>query len=126
MRIDDQPDLFTAARGQRAPAVNTPAARATDPDTSHKAAEANTASGRRQSQRQQVLDAVIRWPGSTTAELARLMKVWLDVPRRRMSELVTGQVVVIGPARICKECGSKCLTYWPVSLPIDNNKERAA
>lgn len=112
--------LFT--QPPAAPVVNTPAARATDPETSHQAAEANTASGRRQSQRQQVLGAVNRWPGRTTAELAKLMQVWLDVPRRRMSELVTGGAVIEGHARKCEACGSNCLTYWPATTTTEETK----
>ncbi len=107
------PNLDLFEQPPVAPVVNTPAARATDPPTSHEAAEANTTSGRRQTQRQAVLEAVHRWPGRTTAELAKLMGVWLDVPRRRMSELVTGQVVREGSARICTICGTNCTTYWP-------------
>lgn len=51
----------------------TPAARATDPVTSHEAAEHITESGTRASQQHLVLGAVERWPACTSAELAELM-----------------------------------------------------
>ena len=49
--------------------IQTPAARANDPGTSHAAADAMTRSGERQRQ-QRVVETLVRsWPGSTSAEL---------------------------------------------------------
>lgn len=47
-------------------------ARASDPQSSHEAAETIESSGTANIQRQQVIDAVWKWPGRTSKELAAL------------------------------------------------------
>lgn len=61
-------DMFH--RAEPAPPVATPAARASDPVTSHEAAEAITESGVRYGQQQRALAAVRCFPGRTSFELA--------------------------------------------------------
>lgn len=94
--------------------VETPAARATDPATSHEAAHAITASGRRHSQRERVAAALARWPGLTTAELAERMGIDRYVVGRRMSECETAGDAVRGDKRRCRVNGRTAETWWPV------------
>ena len=60
--------LFDPYREKVAP----PLARRSDPTSSHAAAEAMQASGKADSQREIVVDAVYRWPGKTSKELAAM------------------------------------------------------
>lgn len=91
----------------------TPAARATDPESSHLAAEGVTANGQRGAQQQAVLAAVRRWPGLTSAELAQRMGVSRYVPGRRLSELETAQKVRKGEIRRCAIGNRSAVTWWP-------------
>ncbi|MFB6311526.1 MAG: winged helix-turn-helix domain-containing protein [Salinirussus sp.] len=67
----------------------TPAARSTDPCTSHEAADAITESGDRVTKRQKVLDALIRHGqnGITSDELAEVSGLPYGTVERRLSEL---------------------------------------
>lgn len=108
-------DAMAKVRHMPAP-IETPAARSTDPETSHKAAEEITASGRRHAQQQRVFLAVKLWPGRTSAEIAALMNEQRQMPARRLSELVTGGYVERGPFRKCTYSGKAAIT-WTVRLP---------
>ena len=94
--------------------VETPAARATDPETSHLAAAEITRSGVRGHQQSQVVAAVRAFPGCTSFELA--MKTSLDryVVARRLSECVTSGDVKKGDAKACPVTGRLALSWWPV------------
>lgn len=99
---------FDKARAQRRAYVgrdiaaglicDTPAARVTDPDTSHEAADFIRATSKANHQ-QRILDCVQRLPGLTVIEIAR--QVGLDHVRvgKRMSELETAQRIVRGEKR---------------------------
>lgn len=69
--------------------IDTPAARATDPCTSHDAADAITASGHRARKRQQVYEALVQYgqEGVTSEELARLSGIDYGTVEKRLSEL---------------------------------------
>ena len=100
--------------------------RRTDPGTSAEAAREMVVSGKLGEQQIAVLDAVRRWPGRTSAELAAFMGVGRQMPARRLPELeaagrvVDGEGVVLVPGKIskgmargCGECGRRCVTWWP-------------
>lgn len=108
------------------PRVETPAARNTDPDTSHEAAEAITASGERHRQAQDVARAVRFYPGRTSAEIASLLMVHRQMPARRLPELETGGVVERGPKRKCSVAGLNAITWWPKGCAPSNNSEEKA
>jgi len=94
------------------PLTQTPAARRTDPVSSHLAAEAMDASGRRASQQHRVLRAVRRYPGRTSAELAELIGMDRYAVARRLPELEPRHVEK-GPIRICEARGTRATTWWP-------------
>jgi len=93
--------------------VETPAARRTDPHTSHLAAEQITTDGTRGQQQAQAIAAVRAFPGQTSFELA--LKTDLDryMLARRLPECITGGAVHKGDARTCSITGRQALTWWP-------------
>lgn len=104
--------------------ADVPRAANADPETSHAAAEAVKTSGALGLQQQVVRDAVRRWPGLTSAELAQqlaLMRsgtrdVWREhrpYVARRLPELAP-MYVVRRDARVCRVTGSTCVTWWPI------------
>lgn len=95
-----------------APDVRTPAARSTDPGTSHAAAESVTKSGVRAHQQRQVLAALREWPGCTSAELAQRANIDRYAVARRLPELVP-TFAVQGPARRCAISGRPAVTWRP-------------
>ena len=113
-------DLFEAHRQtqQRAEIFNltrrveTPAARNSDPITSHLAADAITASGMRFSQQKQVADAVHRHPGHTSQELAELTGLDRYMLARRLPECETGGTVRRGEPKHCTVTNRLTLTWW--------------
>lgn len=94
------------------PNVQTPAARSTDPGTSHIAAEAVTKSGVRARQQRQVLDALRQWPGCTSAELAQRANIDRYAVARRLPELVP-TFAFRGGSTICSISGRPAVTWWP-------------
>jgi hypothetical protein len=94
--------------------IETPAARNTDPHTSHEAAEAITTSGERERQQKRVCLAVRLWPGRTSAEIAALMNEHRQMPARRLPELETAGWVRRGEARKCTYAGRNAITWWPL------------
>lgn len=98
-------DLFAT------PNIRTPAARNTDPETSHIAAEAITKSGVRAHQQRQVLAALREWPGCTSAELAQRASMDRYAVARRLPELVP-TFAVQGGARRCHVSGRPAVTWW--------------
>lgn len=87
-----------------------PIARQSDPYTSKLAADEITASGTRQVQLMQVLEAARQFPGKTSAELGRAMNSDRFLPARRLPELRALWLVVNGEARQCGVTGKKSLT----------------
>ena len=105
--------LFDSLFGNRpqSPDVRTPAARATDPDTSHTAAEAVTRSGVRAHQQRQVLAALRQWPGCTSAELAQRASMDRYAVARRLPELAP-EFAWRGGSRTCGVSGRPAVTWW--------------
>ena len=94
--------------------VETPAARATDPISSHLAAEHITSSGARGYQQAQAAAAVRAFPGHTSFELALLTEINKYTLARRLPECVTAGTVMKGEIRECEITGRKALTWWPL------------
>lgn len=110
-RADQMAFDFTAPRVR---VVETPAARRTDPATSHLAAEHVTSSGKRGQQQAQATAAVRAMPGLTSFELA--MKTNLDryMLARRLPECVTAGTVRKGHVRTCSITGRQAMTWFPL------------
>lgn len=94
--------------------IETPAARATDPITSHLAAEDVTRSGKRVQQQHQAAAAVRAKPGMTSFELAIACGLDRHMLGRRLPECAKGGAVTKGDLRECGITGHKALTWWPV------------
>lgn len=108
--VEIQNDLF----GPSAPrAVATPAARRTDPETSHKAAEEHARSGARAHQQQQVTAAVRALPGRTSFELAMATGLDRYMVARRTSECEVAGTIKRSAVRTCQISGKKALTWEP-------------
>ena len=88
-------------------------ARASDPDTSHLAADAVEASGAAKKQRATCLDVVRLVPGLTAAEIALRCGLERHVPSRRLPELRAAGRVKNGIERTCRVTGTRCLTWIP-------------
>lgn len=93
--------------------VETPAARATDPETSHAAAEQHTRSGARAHQQAQAIAAVRAFPGHTSFELALATELDRYMLARRLPEAVTAGAVKKGDAKACDVTGKQATTWWP-------------
>ena len=93
------------------PNIQTPIARATDPATSHEAAEYMNATGKRKKQQQLALDLVRRHPGLTADELATYGQLDRYMLNRRLPELVMAQLVERGQARPSRITGRNASTW---------------
>lgn len=93
--------------------IITPAARNTDPITSHMAALEITARGKRGRQQQLVLRIVIKNPGKTSRELADICALDRYQVARRLPELEAAGVIEKGPIRMCSIGGRYCVTWRP-------------
>lgn len=107
--MNAQFDMFHSS--QRA--IETPAARRTDPVTSHLAAAEVTGSGVRADQQRRAAAAVRQWPGCTSMELA--LKAHQDryAVARRLPECVVAGSVRKGPTKRCPISGRLALTWFP-------------
>ena len=94
--------------------IETPAARANDPITSHIAADEHTASGKRGSNVAAVIDLVRERPGRTSAELGRYSTLTRHEVARRLPEAETAGAVRKGEKRRCHANGTLAVTWWPV------------
>jgi hypothetical protein len=86
--------------------------------TSFEAEETITRNGTRDTQAQRVLQAVRRWPGRTSAELAELISCYpydRYVVARRLPELEFLGLVKKGPSKKCSITGHRSLTWHPTS-----------
>jgi hypothetical protein len=97
-----QLDLWSAAA--------TPRARRSDPITSHEAAAQMAASGAIGRQAQEVLGAVMRWPGLTSLELGARLEIDRWAVARRLPELEPAHVRRGEPRTIN---GRRPVTGWP-------------
>jgi hypothetical protein len=103
-------DLFAQPPMRR---IETPAARNTDPSTSHEAAAEITASGLRAFQQAQTVSAIRAYPGHTMQELAALTGLERYMLGRRVSECETAGLVVRGIKRKCAVTGRSAEPWWP-------------
>ncbi len=92
--------------------------RNTDPDSSHEAADDIRKTGVCAAQCEAVYQAVVKWPGRTSAELAQLMGVSRYLPARRLPELELDGRVRRGAVRACTVSktatgkGRAAVTWW--------------
>lgn len=93
-------------------AVETPAARSTDPESSHMAADDITRSGKRAHQQHQAVAAVRAKPGMTSFELALATGLDRFMLARRLPDCVTAGSVVKGTPKKCTVTGKMALTWW--------------
>lgn len=106
--------------GRKGLLADLPRSRATDPDTSHEAADQIRRTGELGRQQLAVLDAVRRWPGRTSAELGKLIADdlgqdatrWRYTVARRLPELAPIHVRRMKP-RACEATGNPATTWWP-------------
>lgn len=97
----------------RIPLIETPAARATDPDTSHKASAEITASGTRGEQQARALAAVRAFPHRTSQEIAEKAKLDRYELARRLPELRSVGLVTNPRRKTCSVTGKTALTWAP-------------
>jgi hypothetical protein len=85
--------------------IETPAARRSDPETSHEAAEHHTRSGARADQQAQTIAAIRAFPGRTMQELSELTGMDRYMLGRRVSECETAGAIRRMPKRKCRVTG---------------------
>lgn len=90
-----------------------PAARVSDPVTSHLAADDHTASGKRGRHIGIVIDAVHRHPGKTSAELSPLCGLERHEVARRTADAQECGAIRKGAIRRCNTSGRSAVTWWP-------------
>ena len=93
------------------------AARASDPPTSHQAADKVEASYVAQTHRAFCLACVELHPGCTSAECAQLSGLNRHEAARRLPELRHAGLVENAPARTCHVTGNRSITWRPVTKP---------
>lgn len=93
--------------------IASPAARNTDPLSSHIAAEEVTVSGKRAFQQQTTAAAVKRYPGKTSRELSVLLKLDRHMLGRRLSECEEEGLVRRGAMRKCGVSKKLATTWFP-------------
>lgn len=92
---------------------NGPTHRNTDPITSAIASDDIIATGARATQQRVTFDAVKKFPGSTSMELAAMGGLDRYQLARRLPELERANLVCKGPARM-QDSGRPAVTWWPV------------
>lgn len=90
-----------------------PAARTTDPVSSHLAAAEHTDSGKRGRHIGIVIDAVRLHPGKTSAELAPICGLERHEVARRTSDAERCGAIRKGAIRRCNTSGRSAVTWWP-------------
>lgn len=93
--------------------VETPAARTTDPESSHDAAEHITRSGQRAQQQAVTAAAIKAFPDHTMQELAELTGHDRYMLGRRVSECETAGLVKRGLKRVCRVTGRNAEPWMP-------------
>jgi len=86
-----------------------------DPPTSDEAAERVERSDRAGTHRKLCMEAVLRRPGMTGAEVARETGLERHEASRRLPELRRAGLVRCGDPRICEVRGTKQVSWWPTS-----------
>lgn len=110
------PWCFTCALGEagrlrREAITESPAARSTDPETSHEAARRVTESGVRQGHAERVLAAVRAHPGMTSRELAGPTGLERHEVARRLADLANAGLVEQQDARPCSVGRGRAVTW---------------
>jgi len=90
-----------------------PLFRQSDPETSEQAAAQHHESGKRQTNKAKLLEAVRRAPGKTSAEYAAQIDIDRVEAARRLPDLRNDGLVRQGEARKCNVKGSKAKTWQP-------------
>jgi hypothetical protein len=98
--------------------ISTPAARNTDPNASHEAAEHITKTGLRAQQQRMASKAVEQHPGLTSLELSQKSHICRYMLARRLPEAETGHTVRRGPERKCTVSGRSACTWYPFNHSI--------
>ena len=88
-----------------------PAARTTDPDTSHEAAARHSASGARGTNAERVLQSMVRGYPETFREIA--LRAGMDCVEvmRRLNDLRCAGLVEVGPKRECRIARTRMQTW---------------
>lgn len=107
--MNAQLDFFPKVGNRR---IETPAARATDPQSSHAAADLVTSTGTRQNHIAIVIEAVRAHPGRTSAELTRYTGLERHEVARRTSDAETAGAIHKGAIRRCDVSGRSAVTWW--------------
>lgn len=105
-----------------------PASRRDDPPPSRAAEKRVTKSGTRATNQRRVLDAVKRWPGRTSKELAVLIGMDRVEVARRLGDLKNIRVWQ-GAARTCEASRPKrtsATTWWPTEHAAKNSHNDGA
>jgi hypothetical protein len=97
------------------PSLPEPVAHRADPVTSYLAGERFARSGKLKGQTLLVLLALRKWPGRSSAELARLAGLDRYAVARRLPNLAARGLAVRGPARRCSVTHSPCITWRPAA-----------
>ena len=84
-----------------------------DPESSRLAGASHEASGKAGSHRAIIAEALARWRGRTSAELAWLIDLDRHEVARRLPELERAGVARKGAVRKCEQNGSQAVTWWP-------------
>ena len=90
-----------------------PAARNSDPETSHLAEKEITTSGKRGAQMMLVVEKVKTLIGFTSAELAKATGLDRYMVARRLSDARGLDFVMNGDSRKCDVTGKKAMTWYP-------------
>jgi hypothetical protein len=106
--------LFDQAKPdqQKPAALAEPVAHRADPLTSYQAGERFYRT-KLKGQMRLVLMGVQRWPGTTSAELGKLVGIDRHAAARRLPGLQRRGLVKKGRERFCTVCRSTCVTWWP-------------
>ena len=98
--------------------------RTTDPASSREAAEKIASSGQLTRQCIVVLDALQRFPNSTSAELSEHAGLDRHMVARRLPDLERAGRVTKGEIRKCKSNGSKAVQWELTRHPVDDSDGR--
>lgn len=98
--------------------IATPAARSTDPRTSHDAADHVTKSGKRAAQQRLAASAVDSYPSLTSMELSVRTGLCRFMLARRLPECRTAGTVRMGVSRSCSITGRSAHEWHPPGTPI--------
>lgn len=102
--------------------IQTPAARNTDPKSSHLAAAEMNKTGKRQTHINQLAQVVVANPGKTSAELAFIVAdAHPHLTRHEVARRLPdgeGQVFFKGESRKCSQTNRLCITWWPTTEAV--------